>query len=44
MAEDKLKEEYRNTISEALQGLEQFEQAEEFNKQTISSHNISIRA
>jgi hypothetical protein len=42
--ENKLKEDGRNVISEALQGLEQFEEAAEFNKQNISCHNKSIRA
>jgi DNA primase large subunit len=42
--ENKLKEECRNTISKALQGLEQFEEAEEFNKQNISCYGKSIRA
>jgi hypothetical protein len=32
---DIVKEECRNIISEALQGLDQFEEAEEFNKQTL---------
>jgi hypothetical protein len=42
--ENKLKEECRNVISEALQGLEQFDEAEQFNVQNISCHNKSIRA
>jgi hypothetical protein len=41
--ENKLKEECRNTISQALQGLEQFEEGDEFNKQNISCHGNSIR-
>jgi hypothetical protein len=42
--ENRLKEECRNVISEALQGLEQFDEAEQFNVQNISCHNKSIRA
>jgi hypothetical protein len=41
--ENKLKENYRNTICDALQGLEIFDEAAPLNRENIRCYNNSIR-